>query len=72
MRYPVVMAMNSVVIDPNQIFTYTDFRHLLGISDKLARKLMKAGKIIPQKAGTKYIFTGQQILDYLNGEANNR
>lgn len=43
-------------------------RKALGISEGLAVKLRKAGKLVPQIAGNRYIFTGQQILDYLNGD----
>lgn len=56
-----------IAIDPNTIYTYKELQQLLGIGEYTARQIKKNSLLRGKKlGGNKYVFSGQQILDFLN------
>lgn len=55
-------------ITPTQVYTYKQLQDFLGVEWRSVRKLIVSGELKPRKIARRYLFTGQMILDYINGK----
>ncbi|MFA5359783.1 MAG: helix-turn-helix domain-containing protein [Patescibacteria group bacterium] len=55
-------------IDPNSIYTTTETRQLLKISDSTIKRMLKNGLIKANKVGGQYRIMGKEILRLVSPE----
>ncbi len=62
----------SIKIDPNSIYTTTETRKLLKISDSTIKRLLKNGLIKANKVGGQYRILGKEILRLVSPEVEKK
>lgn len=61
-----MITLNDIISNPQSLFSVKDIGKVFGISDSAIWNWINYNKIKATKVGNTWVFTGQNIIDYLD------
>jgi hypothetical protein len=61
-----MITLNDIISNPHRLFSVKDIGKVFGISESAIWNWINYNKITATKVGNTWVFTGQNIIDYLD------